>query len=317
MAPVVDGGDDLGSSLELSSSDSILHSSDDGKCIISSVRNKRRNFLDERQVDEAKRNTVGIAAAPVGFLAPIEGKHGGVMMENNWERGKGKVVVRRKNCKQFWKAGDFDEAEGAVMEGLVTRVPNGHARTNKSSMGNVISDTKGHTGNVSNINIESYKGFNDTSTLPECPSADGITRGDNGMEQALETVTKKEKVNEDEYTSNNRLTKRLRQVGGSSLQKAEQKLRDQVQESEKKIKEMDKEEETLIEVFSRGKGKTRRRGRQTEETMKVDELVEKVKRLEKMIPIFKTEKLLTDVFKSYHKPPRRVLTMADTVARNH
>ncbi|GAB2247646.1 hypothetical protein Droror1_Dr00007528 [Drosera rotundifolia] len=60
----------------------------------------------------------------------------------------------------------------------------------KSSMGNVIGDTKGHTGNLSNINIGSYKRFIDTSTSPECPSADGITRGDSGMKQAQETVTK-------------------------------------------------------------------------------------------------------------------------------
>ncbi|KAL9275685.1 MICRORCHIDIA 7-like protein [Drosera capensis] len=338
MTPV-DGGDDLDSPFELSSSDSLLNSSDDGEYIISSIEIKRRNFLDEREVDEAKRKKVGIAAVPVGFLAPIEGKHGGVVMENNGECGKGKVVVRRKSCKQFWKARDCDEGEGGGGGGFedsssasmdsdkhgfertieLSRLEarlNGHARTNKSSKGNVFSDTNGHTGNASAINTESYKRFNETSTSPECPSEDGVTGRDNGIPLAQETLTKKEKVNEDEYTSNNRLTKRLREVGDSSVQKlirdlqcerdrsrslesqlqnAKQKLRDQVLESEKKLKEMDEEQETLIEVFQeererRDAEEDRLRKQLKRASVTMEELVEKVKRLEKTIPICKTEK---------------------------
>ncbi|GAB2214399.1 hypothetical protein Drorol1_Dr00018743 [Drosera rotundifolia] len=250
------------------------------------------------------RGVIGVLEA--NFIAPAHDKQG-------FERtiGLSRLEARLVHFqKTYWR-------KNCDKIGYAPRIrSNKPASPIKSSMGNVISDTKGHTENLSNINVGSYRRFIDTSTSPECPSADGITRGDNGMEQAQETVTKKEKVDEDECTTNNRLTKRLREVGGlsvqelirdlqferdrsrsleSQLQKAEQKLRDQVQEFEKKIKEMDKEQETLIEVFQEEREKRvaeedRLRKQLKRASVTVDGLVEKVKRLEKMIPICKTGK---------------------------
>ncbi|GAB2220957.1 hypothetical protein Droror1_Dr00012117, partial [Drosera rotundifolia] len=124
------------------------------------------------------RGIIGILEA--NFIAPAHDKQG-------FERtiGLSRLVARLVHFqKTYWR-------KNCDKIGYAPRIrSNQPASPIKSSMGNVISDTKGHTGNLSNINIGSYKRFIDTSTSPECPSADGIRRGDNGMEQAQETFTK-------------------------------------------------------------------------------------------------------------------------------
>ncbi|GAB2280709.1 hypothetical protein Dimus_015335 [Dionaea muscipula] len=192
---------------------------------------------------------------------------------------------------------------------------NGHVDKKKLSKGN-STDKNRRTGNKEACNGKSYKRFDNDSSSTEHLGEDDTTRNNNTNSESMGMIMKSEKIHEDVNQNNNKLNKRLHALDGLSveellqdlqferersksleaqLQKAERKLCDQIQSYEQKLKEMDKEQEALIEIFAeerdrRDTEEENLRNRLQSASTTIEELVDKVKALEKMIQIRKTEK---------------------------